>query len=97
MRKGNKKSALSGAIKDIESEIKNLSMEKRALKSSLDKVSSAMEIDHELEKQLQKKIAGLIEKEAKLNQKKKKLQTDIERVSDKVNKIAKIRSEISDI
>ena len=40
---------------------------------------------------------ALIEKEAKLNQKKNNLQTKIDRVSDKLGKISKIKSEMADI
>ena len=53
--------------------------------------------DRKKERELQQRIARLIEKEAKLNQRKKLLQTKIDRVSDKMNKISKIRSEMSDL
>ena len=92
-----KKSALSGAIKDLEIEISELGKEKREIQQSLNKISSAINVDHQLEKEMQEKIARLAEKEARLNQKKKNLQTDIDSVSDKLNKIAKIKCEMADI
>lgn len=92
-----KKPALSGAIKDLANEITELRKRKHEFQQSLDKVSSAINIDHQLEKELQGKIAKLVEKEAKLNQKKKSLQTGIDNVSDKLNKINKIKSEMADI
>ena len=104
MKKGKKvghnksqKSALSGAIRDLETEIKRLNKEKNDLKRSVSSTSSAIEGDREQEKVLQQKIARLLEREAKLNQKKKNLQGKIDKLSDKVGKISKIRSEMSDV
>lgn len=91
------KSPLAGAIKDLEAEVKQLSKERTQLKTDLKKVSSAIDVDHEMESNLQKRLAGLMEKEGRLNKKKKALQGRIDNVSDKVNKISKIRSEMSDI
>ena len=92
-----KKSALSGAMKDLSSEINKLSKEKAQHKRSLNRTSSAIDVDRRAERELQKKIARLIERESRLNQRKKKIQTKIDRVADKLNKINKIRSEMSDI
>ena len=95
--KAPKNLALSGAIRDLQSEISSLGREKSELKNAIQRASSGIDLDREQEKSLQQKIARLIEKEAKLNHKKKNLQTKIDRVSDKMNKISKIRSEMSDI
>ncbi len=95
--KKDKGSALTGAIKDLEAEIKKLGKEKSSLKQELNEVSSAIEVDHDREKELQRKMAQLIEKEAKLNDKRKHLQMNIDDVSDKITKISKIKSEMSDI
>ncbi len=91
------KSVLFEAIKDLEYQINNLSKERGELKKSLNKVSSAINIDRKLEKQLQHKIANLVEKEAELNQQKKNLQTKIEKISDSLSKISKIKSEMADV
>ncbi|NCO11843.1 hypothetical protein CO038_03425 [Candidatus Pacearchaeota archaeon CG_4_9_14_0_2_um_filter_39_13] len=92
-----KKSPLAGAIKDLEGEIRQLSKERAQLKADLKKVGSAIDVDHDMESRLQKKLVDLMEKEGRLNKKKKNLQVKIDSVSDKVNKISKIRSEMSDI
>lgn len=90
-------SLLSTAIKDLEVQMGALKRDKTQMQGDLKKTSSAIDVDRELEKSLQEKIARLIEKEAKLNEKKKKLTTQIDQVSDKLNKVAKIKSEMSDI
>lgn len=90
-------SALSEAIKNLESEIRKLSKDKVGLKQELNNASSTINFDREKEKELQEKIAKLIEKEAKLNQKKKELESKIDSVSDKMGKISKIKSEMSEI
>ena len=99
MKKGGKvgNSALSSAIKDLEREIRELTQQKSSLHSSLKKVSSSMDVDRSEEKKLQQKIAKLVEKEASLGQKKKKIEAKIDSISDKVGKISKIRSEMSDL
>jgi len=92
-----KGSALSGAIRDLEIEIKRLSKEKSGLKRNLTSVSSAINVDRQMEKELQQKVARLIEREANLNQRRKNLQVKIDRAADKMSKITKIRSEMADI
>ena len=96
-RSNSSHSALSSAIKDLETELNSLSKEKTTSKRLLDSIISAVNIDRSKERELQQRIARLIEKEADLNEKKKKLQVKIERVSDKISKISKIKSEMSDV
>lgn len=97
MRKVTQKSALSGAIKDLETEIRKLGKDKTGLKKTLTGVASAINVDRSKERELQQKIASLIDREAKLNQRKKSLQVKIDSLSDKLGKISKIKSEMSDI
>lgn len=92
-----RKSVLSSAIKDLESEIRKLNKDKSNFQKSLSDTSSAIDVDRDRERELQQKIAKLIDKEAKLNQKKKNLETKIEKLSDKIGKISKIKSEMADI
>jgi len=92
-----KKSVLSNAIKDLETEIGRLGREKSSYNQSLRGIAGEMDVDHQKEKELQKKIAALAEKEASLNQKKKGLQMKIDKLSDKLGKISKIKSEMADI
>ena len=91
------KPSLSGVILDLQLEIKNLSKERSGMKKSLMDVTSSIEVDHDLENELRQKIANLVEKEAKLLKKKKKLEVDFDSASDKLNKISKISSEMKDI
>tara|TARA_Y100000034_G_scaffold20974_2_gene24075 strand:+ start:1068 stop:1421 length:354 start_codon:yes stop_codon:yes gene_type:complete len=92
-----KKSALSGALKDLEREIRTLNKEKAELKRSSSSTSTMLDMTRQQERALQQRIARIIEKQARLNQRKKSLQVKIDRDADKINKISKIRSEISDI
>ena len=96
-RKVSQKSALSGAIRDLENEINKLGKDKSNLKRMLSSIASSINVDHSKERELQQEIARLIEKEAQLNQRKKNLQAKIDSVADKLNKISKIKSEMSDI
>ena len=91
------KDVLSGAIKDLESEIKRLNKDKLSLKKELGNVSSKIDLDRTAQKNFQQKIANLIEKESRLNQRKKNIQTKIDKVSDQMGKISKIKLEMSDI
>lgn len=92
-----RRSVLSGAIRDLEVEIKNLEKERISLQKTLKNISSVIDVDHEKEKELQKKIGELIGQEATLNHKKKNLEAKIDRISDEINKISKIKSEMSDV
>lgn len=90
-------SLLSTAIKDLDTQLRALKRDKAQLQASLKKVSNSIEVDHSLEKELQEKIASLIQKEAKLTEKKKKIGSDLDRVSERIGKVSKIRSEMSDL
>ena len=92
-----KSSALSGAIKDLNAEIQKASKEKSTLKKNLENISGAINVDRSKETELQERIAKLIQREASLNERKKKLESDIDRVSEKINKVSKIRAEMKDI
>lgn len=90
-------SLLSTAIKDLDTQLKALKRDRTNLQSDLNKVSNAIEVDHTLEKELQEKIASLMEKEAKLTERKKRIAGDLDKVSDRIGKVSKIRSEMSDL
>ena len=91
------KSALAGAMRDLENEINRLKREKNEINRILDSISSTLNFDRGKERELQERIAKLIEKEARLNEKKKGLQGKIDGVSDKIGKISKIKTEMADI
>jgi chromosome segregation ATPase len=95
--KKGKDPVLGSAIRDLDAEINVLSRQKSSIKGDLERVSSAVNIDRNVEKQLQEKIARLSEREAQLSGKKKKLQTNLDSISDKMNKVSKIKSEMADL
>src|SRR3989344_2301276 len=90
-------SAFSEAIHDLDIELRALSKQKEAMHKSLSETGSEIDNDRTKGKELQEKIARLAEQEAHLNEKKKKLQSSLDSVSDKMNKISKIKSEMSDL
>ncbi len=96
-KKKESKSVLSAAIRDLNVEISNLNGEKAGMQKQLKEISSDMDVDRVKERELQEKIAKLIEREAKLNQEKKNLEVKIDKIADKIGKISKIKSEMSDL
>lgn len=92
-----KKSALSGAIRDLETEISSLGKERDSLKKSIEKASSNISENRQKELALQKVLANLAEKEAKLQEHKKELIGKSDKVSDKLGKMSKIKSEMKDL
>lgn len=91
------KSALSSALSDLDSEMKRLSQERMEMQTMMRKAARDIDSDQESQKNLQKKIAILAEKEARLVEKKKSLQMKSDALTDKMGKISKIKSEMSDI
>ena len=91
------RSALAGAMRDLENEFTRLKREKNEINKILEGISTTLNFDRGKERELQERIAKLIEKEAKLNEKRKGLQGKIDGVSDKIGKISKIKTEMADI
>ena len=89
--------ALSGALKDIEFELKSLGQKKTGLRKLLGGLDFAIGSDRTKQKELEERIARLIEKEAQLTERKKRMQSELDRVADKIGKISKIKSEMSNI
>ncbi len=91
------KSALSGVIKDLEVQITTLNKEKLSLKKSIEKTTSNISEGRQKELALQKLLANLAEKEAKLAEHKKALLSASDKIADKLGKMSKIKSEMKDI
>ena len=89
--------ALTEALKDLEKEIRNLNRDRVELKKEGQEASANIEMSKAQERAMHQKIAGMVEHQARLNQKRKSLQMRIERDAHKISKIVKIKSEISDI
>lgn len=92
-----KKSLLREAIVDIDRELARLNKEKGSLRRQIGSIDSEVGSSQELEKKLQEKIAVLLKREAALSEKKKGTQVKIDRLSDKLGKIKKIKSEMNDV
>ena len=90
-------SAFSEAIHDLDVELKALAKQKENMRRDLSETSSEVDRDRTKEKELQERIARLVEQEAHLSERKKKLQTSLDMVSDKMNKISKIKSEMTEL
>ncbi len=95
--KRSKDPVLGSAIKDLDAGIKGLNKQRSSIRGDLERVSSSINVDRNMEKQLQEKLARLNEREAQLTGKKKKLQTNLDSIADKINKVSKIKSEMSDL
>jgi len=92
-----KKSLLKEAIADIDKELERLNKEKISLKKQLDGIDVGVESARELERKLQEKLSQLLREETKLYEHKRNTQKEIGELSDKLGKIKKIKSEISEV
>lgn len=92
-----KKSALAGAVKELDTELSSLSKQRSALKTSIDRTSHTIETDRKHELELQQRISSLAEKEAELAQKKKGLENKSDKVTEKISKMSKIKAEMKDL
>ena len=97
MKKIVRKSALSGAMKDIDSEMSSLNRQKSSLKSSIVKTSTNISDNHKKESMLQRLIAKLTGRDAQLVHKKKDMESKSDKITDKIGKMSKIKSEMKDI
>ena len=93
----NKKGLLKEAIEDINREINNINKEKKQLNDQIKDADKNLENYRQFEKELQQRIAKLLEREAFLKDKKKRVAIDEDRLSDRLSKVRKIRSELDDV
>ena len=92
-----KKGLLKEAIEDINREINNINKEKKQLNDQIKDADKNLENYRQFEKELQQRIAKLLEREAFLKDKKKRVAVDEDRLSDRLSKVRKIRSELDDV
>jgi len=92
-----KKSGFENVIDDLNMAIQKLNQEKVKARKELNKVDDTIKYDHNTERELQLRIAKIVEEEAKLSQKRKKIEAKIDQVSTKLRKIAKVKSEMEEI
>ncbi len=92
-----KKLALSGALKDIESEMSSLSRQKASLKKSVESTTLSISEERKKEIFLQQQLAKIAQHETELAQKKKTMQARSDKIADKMSKMSKIKSEMQDL
>ena len=90
-------SALSGAVKDLENELVKLGKKKHEIEDAMASVSSEVAYSQAREREFQQKIAALVAEEGALKGREKNLQVRLDRVGDKMAKVAKIRAEMGDV
>ena len=91
------KSMIKEALADINKEILNINREKRNLNKQIKGVDTDLGTSRKFERDLQQKIAKLLEKEAFLKEKKKGISQKEENLGDKLSKIEKIKFELNDL
>jgi len=96
-KSGEKNVLLKEAILDIDKELIRLNKDKSSLKRQISGIDVNVGDAQKLEKELQERIARLLEKEAGLIERKKNTQVKIDRLSDKLGKIGKIKLEMADV
>ncbi|MFH1325239.1 MAG: hypothetical protein ABIH49_00515 [archaeon] len=95
--KKGKKGMIREALLDLNREIANINKEKKRLGDQIKNSDKSLRNFMAFEKELQKRIAALLEREAALKEKKKNIGMREERLSDKLSKVQKIKSELDDI
>ena len=91
------RSLLREAIIDINKELGYLKKEKVSLKKQISGLDTNVEKARLQEEELKRKITKLLERENHLGEKKKTTQMKIDRLSDKLGKIEKIKYEMGDV
>lgn len=90
-------SMLKEALLDLDKELSSLSGEKSTLEKNIHKLDFDVVQAREMEKELQRKISDLLEKEAVMTEKKKNVQTRMDRIADKLGKVKKIREDLENL
>ena len=91
------KSMIREALTDLSKEISNINKQKRKLNDQMKSGDKTLDTYREFEKQLQQRIAKLMEREAFLREKRKKISLKEEILTDKLSKVEKIKSELNQI
>ena len=92
-----KRGMLKEALADLSNEISNINKNKKMLNDQIKNADKSLESFRKFETKLQQKIANLLEREALLKERKKKISLDEERLTDKLSKIQRIKSELDEI
>lgn len=96
-KKSEKGGMVKEAILDLENELKSLSKKKATLKRELEGIDMSVVNARQTEQKLQGRISQLIKKEAELKERKGGLESKEDALADKLSKIKKIKSDLSQI
>jgi chromosome segregation ATPase len=91
------KNMIKEALADINREILNISLEKKKLNKQIKGVDTDLDKSIGFEKNLQQEIAKLVEKEASLKEKKKRVFQEGDKLVDRLSKIEKVKFELNDL
>ena len=92
-----KKGMIKEAISDIDREIVNINKQKTRLNQQIKSSDKTLMDYRQFEENLQKRIAKLIQREASLRDKKKGVIAKEEKLSERLSKVKKIKSELDDV
>ncbi|MCX6748172.1 MAG: hypothetical protein NT076_01060 [Candidatus Pacearchaeota archaeon] len=96
-KKEEKKSLVKEAIKDLDKGLGQLADEKKKLENKIKSLDLNVDSARMQEQDLQKKIADLVKKEAKLNERKKFVEGKQDVLSEKLSKVKKIKYELEEV
>jgi len=91
------KNLIKEALLDINKEIDNINKDKRNLTRKISTSDISIEKAREAQRMLQERIANLLAREAAMKEKTSKLSTKEGKLSDRLAKIEKIKSELDGI
>ena len=85
------------AIDDVSLELEKLKTEKESLELSSKNINETIDSTKTNEAKLREQIAPLVTKEGRLERKKAQLNKQLEKVKIKINKVEKIRKDLSEV
>ncbi len=92
-----KKNLVKEAEADIDKEINSINSEKKSLNEEIKNTDKTLEDYRQYEKQLQQRIAKLLEREAVFKEKRKNDSAKDEQLSEKLSKIKRIKAELDEV
>jgi prefoldin subunit 5 len=96
-REDKKKNDLREAIEDVDKEIAGINKERKKLNEEGGKTDKSLEDYRQFERRLQQKIAKLLEREAALKEKRKGISVEEEKLSERLSKIRRVKTELDEI
>lgn len=88
---------LTEAIKDIDQELKNLRIQRKRLETILKGIGEDITTTQSEESKLREQISILVGKEGMLDRKRNRLKERLNELSGKIEKVSKIKEELSEV